>query len=98
MFKSKSQIKKNKFHINHKSKNTSVKTEPNPPKMVCSPTCQYFPNMECNEWVYDDNVLFIKRRKEEKPYVCGYDGHIIKSWYAPCPQIEEKKNKRYIYD
>lgn len=66
--------------------------------MVCSPKCIYFPNMDCSEWEYDSNIHYIKRRAKEKQWICGYDGHIIKSWCAPCPKIEERKNKRYIYD
>lgn len=54
--------------------------------MQCSPKCLYFPNMDCSYWVYDEDNPEIKRRKEKKDFVCGYDGHIITNWYSPCPR------------
>ena len=55
-------------------------------KMQCSPQCSYFPDVNCTNWVYDEKDPSIKRRKEKKDYICGYDGHIITSWYLPCPK------------
>lgn len=54
--------------------------------MQCSPKCLYFPNMDCSHWVYDEDNPEIKRRKDKKDFVCGYDGHIIANWYSPCPR------------
>ena len=62
-------------------------------KMQCSPYCNFFPDMTCNNWVYDENDPNIKRRKEKKEYICGYDGHVITNWYLPCPKkIDEILN------
>ena len=64
-------------------------------KMQCSPYCSFFPDMTCNNWVYDENDPNIKRRKEKKDYVCGYDGHVITNWYLPCPKkIDEILNNK----
>ena len=38
-------------------------------KMQCSPYCSFFPDMTCNNWVYDENDPNIKRRKEKKEYM-----------------------------
>ena len=41
----------------------------------------------------DENDPNIKRRKEKKEYICGYDGHVITNWYLPCPKkIDEIVN------
>ena len=62
-------------------------------KMQCSPQCSYFPDVNCTNWVYDEKDPSIKRRKEKKDYICGYDGHVITSWYLPCPKkIDEIVN------
>ena len=46
---------------------------------VCNPNCSYFPDMEvpAGEWVYDDKIPFVKRRKDQKKFCCLYDGHVI---------------------
>ncbi len=66
-----------------------------PQGMKCSPNCTFFPNMECKKWDYDDTGL--KRRTDNKKFICGYDGHEIKSWYDECPKevdrIEYEKEK-----
>lgn len=66
-------------------------------KMQCSPQCSYFPDVNCTNWVYDEKDPSIKRRKEKKDYICGYDGHVITSWYLPCPkEIDEIVNNSKI--
>ena len=66
-------------------------------KMQCSPQFSYFPDVNCTNWVYDEKDPSIKRRKEKKDYICGYDGHIITSWYLPCPKkIDEIVNNSKI--
>lgn len=60
------------------------------PKMQCSPSCPFFPDMTCNSWEYDAEMPNIKRRKEKKLLKCCYDGHIITSWYTPCPKVLEE--------
>lgn len=60
-------------------------------KMNCNVKCPFFPkNSDIIDWKYDKNGL--KRRKNPIPFICGYDGHIIKSWYEECPKdnMEEK--------
>ena len=51
-------------------------------KIICDPTCPYFPDMEVpvDEWVYDEKIPFVKRRKNKKKFVCLYDGHEL-DWY-----------------
>lgn len=66
------------------------------PGMKCNPNCTYFPNMECKSWRFDkDNI---KRRTDGKEFICGYDGHKIKSWYDECPKerdrVEYEKEKK----
>lgn len=61
----------------------------------------FFPDMNCTEWEYDKDKPYIKRRNDDKKFRCIYDGHIITSWYAPCPKkLEEslKKCEEYDYD
>ena len=66
-------------------------------KMQCNPQCSYFPDVNCTNWVYDEKDPSIKRRKEKKDYICGYDGHVITSWYLPCPKkIDEIVNNSKI--
>ena len=66
-------------------------------KMQCSPQCSYFPDVNCTNRVYDEKNPSIKRRKEKKDYICGYDGHVITSWYLPCPKkIDEIVNNSKI--
>lgn len=72
-------------------------------EMSCTPICPFFPIMEsCVEWEYDENKPYIKRRKTKKNFICGYDGHIIKSWYEECPKNKTKtdniKNKKVRKD
>lgn len=61
--------------------------------LSCSTKCPYFPNDASTqvEWVYDKENPVIKRRKVEKDWRCGYDGHIITNWYDPCPKAEDEK-------
>lgn len=61
--------------------------------MNCSPKCPYFPDVYCTEWKYDETQN-AKVRKEHRDYICGYDGHIIKSWYSSCPKKEEQKENK----
>ena len=63
--------------------------------MQCSPKCAYFPDMGCSQWVYDKEQPEIKRRKEPKDFVCGYDGHIITNWYSPCPKMINEMAKNF---
>ena len=56
--------------------------------MTCSPKCPYFPNVNTDDWVYNDEGL--KVRKTPREFVCGYDGHIIKDWYSECPKTKDK--------
>ena len=66
-------------------------------KMQCVPQCSYFPDVNCTNWVYDEKDPSIKRRKEKKEYVCGYDVHVITNWYLPCPKkIDEIVNNSKI--
>lgn len=67
------------------SKRNSKKKE-----MQCNPKCTYFPNMECYHYEVDKNG--VKRRADGRKFICGYDGHEIKDWYAVCPlkEIKEK--------
>lgn len=66
--------------------------------MKCNPYCTYFPNMECREFKFDSEG--VKRRAVKIPeFICGYDGHCIKSWYDECPMeidklkfLKEKQN------
>lgn len=51
--------------------------------MQCSPKCNYFPDMTCYSYKYDENGL--KRRNDGKKFICAFDGHEIKSWYDKCP-------------
>lgn len=76
---------KSKAKKTTKAKPTKIYTQ-----MQCTPSCPYFPNMECNEgeWEYDPELPNVKRRKNKKPFVCLYDNHIIKSWYSKCPLKE----------
>ena len=70
-------------------------------EMQCSTKCRFFPDMSCSEWEYDKDIPYIKRRKDGKKFKCGYDGHVITSWYSPCPKkLEEflKEYKEYDYD
>lgn len=64
--------------------------------MKCTPECTYFPCMDCRDWTIDKDG--IKRRVDGKEYVCGYDGHLIKSWKEECPKdrdgLELLKEKR----
>lgn len=69
-------------------------------EMQCSPKCIFFPDMICTDWEYDKDNPNIKRRKDKK-FKCIYDGHIITSWYAPCPKKLEdflKNCKECNYD
>jgi len=60
----------------------------------CTPYCIYFPNSECVEWVYDEKNPYIKRRKDNKKFVCKYDGHVIVSWTDEiCPKKVDRINK-----
>lgn len=52
-------------------------------EMQCSPKCNYFPDMTCDCFKYDENN--VKRRNDGKKFICSYDGHEIKSWYEKCP-------------
>lgn len=56
-------------------------------KMNCCPNCTYFPNMDCKSYKLDN--LGVKRRTDGKQFICGYDGHIIISWYAECPKEKD---------
>lgn len=71
-------------------------------EIQCQPNCLFFPDMTCSEWEYDEDNHNIKRRKDKKKFKCIYDGHIITSWYAPCPKkLEEflrKDEEEYDYD
>lgn len=70
-------------------------------EMQCSPKCMFFPDMTCINWEYDKENPNIKRRKDNKKFKCIYDGHIITSWYAPCPKkLEEflKETEELDYD
>lgn len=57
-------------------------------QMKCSPNCAYFPCMECKTWTVDEDG--VKHRADGKKFVCGYDGHLITSWYDECPKEKEK--------
>lgn len=60
-------------------------------KMNCFVTCPFFPkNQEITDWEYDKNGL--KRRKNSNFFICGYDGHIITSWYEECPKNKTEEN------
>lgn len=54
--------------------------------MQCSVNCNYFPDMTCYNFEYDKNG--IKRRSDNKRFICAFDGHEIKSWYDKCPLKE----------
>ena len=58
-------------------------------KMTCSPSCPYFPNVDTNDWKYNEEGL--KVRKKPKDYVCFYDGHVIKDWYSECPKTKDEQ-------
>lgn len=54
----------------------------------CKINCPYFPDMfiKENDWECDKEKPYIKRRKEQKIFVCNYDGHPI-NWKTPCPRM-----------
>ena len=61
-------------------------------QMNCNPLCPYFPNSESSiDWEYDQKIPYLKRRKNQKNFICGYDGHIITSWYEDCPKNKAEK-------
>jgi len=62
--------------------------------MVCSIKCPYFPNMDVlpGNWVWDEKMPNVKRRKTPKVFKCGYDGHNI-DWNRKCPRKENKNGK-----
>lgn len=77
--------KKRKRHRNRKKKdknkldipeNQIKQTQGSP----CSPKCLYFPDMTCNDWKYDEEIPYLKRRSDNKKFICGWDGHEIKNW------------------
>lgn len=65
---------KNKLSI---SKENQIDQANNGP---CSPRCLYFPDMTCNDWKYDEEIPYLKRRSDNKKFICGWDGHEIKNW------------------
>ena len=67
--------------------------EDNNKEMKCSPKCMFFPDMSCQHWVFDDEIPYVKRRKDNKVFKCIYDGHIITSWYDACPKKLEESSK-----
>lgn len=57
----------------------------------CTVNCPFFPDMTCNAWEYDKEIPYIKRRADKKEFICGYDGHIIKSWTDEiCPKLKDE--------
>lgn len=54
--------------------------------MQCLVTCNYFPDMTCYNFEYDKDG--IKRRSDNKKFICAFDGHEITSWYDKCPLKE----------
>lgn len=60
--------------------------------MTCTPNCPYFPILENQiEWEYDSKIPYLKKRKHKKKFICGYDGHVIISWYENCPKNKTEK-------
>lgn len=62
-------------------------------EMTCTNHCSYFPNVETTDWVYDEKTG-LKVRKHPREFICGYDGHVITSWYDECPKNLEKETKK----
>lgn len=55
-------------------------------EMQCHPSCLFFCDSSSSQWEQDPVLPYLKKRITPAVFKCTYDGHIITSWYAPCPK------------